>query len=180
MRRIACAANGNCLFIALYVAYELHMRSTERSTNSTQEISGTDGIAIRRGARVKSLLLEFYAKNNWSKETPFGTRKQILLTELSCLRDLTDDDLEDYCKTLSWGSTPEYLAFAVLANVSIEIYVPTPTGYVLRDAVRIPSNAQGRPLRLVFDRQHYDVLIEEGPLEPPGPTGPTSPPGGEN
>jgi hypothetical protein len=164
MRRIPCEPNGNCLFIALYVAYERRLRKQECPFGEPfAEVSGTDATAIRRGSRVKDLIKEFYSRDNWSKLTPFGTRKEILCTELSCLRDLTDSDLEDYLKTLSWGSTPEYLAFALLANVCIKIYVPDQTGYTLRDSVIVGSSDAVDALCLVFDRQHYDVLVDPRP-----------------
>jgi hypothetical protein len=80
--------------------------------------------------------------------------------------------LEDYLKTLSWGSTPEYLAFALLANVSIKIYVPDQRGYSLRDSVVVgaPDARDSRDaLCLVFDRQHYDVLVEPALPDPDEP-----------
>jgi hypothetical protein len=154
MKIIKCAPNGDCLFIALYVGYELICRKREQTS---QSISGTDDLALKRGSLLKRLIKEFYAKDHWDKETKFGTRKSILQTELSSVRDTTDDDIEAYLQTLSWGSTPEYLAFALLSNVSIKVYVPRENTLVLRDSVDNGPDT----ISLVYANHHYDVLHED-------------------
>lgn len=151
MRTIDCAPNGDCLFIALYVGYELICR---RKEGLRGHVSGTDESALRKGALVKRLIKEFYAKDNWDKPTQFGTRKSILQTEMSCLRDLTDEDIDDYLQTLSWGSTPEYLAFSLLSGISVRVYVPKDSTLVLRDSVETGPDT----ISLVYASHHYDVI----------------------
>jgi hypothetical protein len=63
-------------------------------------------------------------------------------------------DIEDYLETLSWGSTPEYLAFAIVSGVSIKVYVPKDNKIVLRDSVENGPET----ISLLYTNHHYDVI----------------------
>lgn len=144
--RIRCAPNGSCLFIALGVAYKGY-------------VSGFSSDALRTAEKIRALIKAYYHEDLWNLQTPFGTRKSILEREVSRIDDITDRDLERYVNSVTWGSTPEYLAFALLTNCSVEIYVPDDNVYKVRDRIVLGP----RVLRLVFENQHYDALVLNRP-----------------
>lgn len=153
-RRIRCAPNGSCLFIALGVGYAA---CRHRPVPCGYSLS-----ARQTGERIRSLVQAYYHPSLWSLETPVGPRKRILEHELSSSKDLTDRDLSTYVQTVTWGSTPEYLSFAFLSDCSLTVYVPEGDGYTLRDHIHRGPDT----IYLVFEQYHYDCLIPSLDLGP--------------
>lgn len=162
-KRVKCCPYGACLFIALRMGFEwngiVDLLKQGRRDDRALNFNGLSHLAQDQGHLVRKLVCKFYSKPNWAHDTPFGTRRSILERELSKeVVDVTDADIERYVRDMEhsseWGSTPEYLAFAIMAQASIKVYAGTHDLFLMDEVCLTDTD-----ICLYFTGNHYDLLV---------------------
>lgn len=161
-KRVRVAPDGSCLFTSLRLGFEL-LGLLKGPRNPGQVFSGHDPSVLQSAQRLRAIICNFYSRDKWDLLVSEGTtRKSILQAELSNKAlDVTDDDINEYLVKMkrsdTWGSQPEYIAFAYMARVSVNVHVITASGLSLVDTF----GGFDRSIDLLFLGNHYDLLVKE-------------------
>jgi hypothetical protein len=195
MRIIKAAGNGRCLFISLRLALECFTLIEIKAKGDpvpTHCINGHAECVVSSAETLCGMICDWYEKGLSKEVAGFGsyitsgrqwTRRDILAIEMVQKgRDVPEEGSEreqaalGYIKRMrqrgSWGSTPEYTAFAFMSKLRVEVYQPaesfskeTPDefaakGLTLINAVQ-PIEPKGT-VRLLFNgSNHYDLLLSD-------------------
>lgn len=198
MKVIRVKPNGRCLFIALRLALEsvTVLRNVRMGRETPRAcFNGYEPAVIDSAESLAELIFAWYSKKPCAEVPGFGQtggagapawrRMDILATEMvSQGRDVDDNDaakqaaadryLERMRQPGEWGSTPEYLAFAFLSKLAVEVYQPagpagasseTPddfktAGLTLINSVKPPVVLE--TVHLLYNgHNHYDLLVTD-------------------
>lgn len=199
MRVIKAAGNGRCLFISLRLALEcftlidLQQRSQETPTYC---INGHADCVIKSAETLCGMICDWYQNGLMKVVAGFGSyissgrswvRRDILAIEMVQRgRDVPEEGPDrdkaayGYLKRMrqrgSWGSTPEYTAFAFMSKLRVEVYQPadsfskeTPDEFAAKGLTLIntvePVDPKGT-IRILFNgSNHYDLLLSNEDTE---------------
>lgn len=195
MRVIKAAGNGRCLFISLRLALECFTLIDMEARSEPVPVHCINGRAdcvIKSAETLAGMICDWY-QNNMAKEVVgFGSyissgrawvRRDLIAIEMVQKgRDVPEDGPERESAALkylakmrqrgSWGSTPEYTAFAFMSKLRVEVYQPadlfskeTPDEFARKGLTLInivePLGHKGT-VRILFNgSNHYDLLLSE-------------------
>lgn len=187
---IRAAPNGSCLFISLRLALEYHsviQKAEGGNPVSKFLLDGRHPRALKFAEDLRAVLLKWYETGLDKRVDCFGeyeaggrpwTRADIIANEIHELgaADVAQQGpariqaAKDYIAKLkvpgAWGGVPEYTAFALMANVEVQVW-----GWTFADGkCTLATNALGtvKPpnpeavVKLLYNgSNHYDLLIDQ-------------------
>lgn len=183
---IQAEPNGSCLFISLRLALEAQAvltkaRAKERVTTAC--LDGSAPALLKSAEELRTMIVQWYSAH-LDKSVPLGSpplkRGDILAIEMvRHAHDVPeqgperDAAIQKYLAAMqrsgTWGSTPEYVAFALMAKLNVRVVQPGPRpqgasaafGPELKtvDTVAVPGAEY--TISLLFDgHSHYDLLVD--------------------
>lgn len=195
MRVIQASGNGRCLFVSLRLALECTaILSMDRKGQCPKSVclDGHSKTVTSSAEDLAQLICKWYSSGLDKEISSFGSyvqsgrqwcKRDILAMEMVQRgRDIPEDGPErhkaalDYLQKMqrpgTWGSTPEYTAFAFMSKLKVEVYQPqqsqsseTPMEFKSRGLNLIntvePPNAVGT-IRLLYNGvNHYNLLLSD-------------------
>lgn len=178
------SGNGGCLFTSMAINY-LYVNSLLNGQEGEFCLNGMDKEPVKKGFQLRLSIVQ-YLQDNINKEIrslgDFShmkenkmTLKDLLLLELSRKEDLPKEPskenkliyeyLKEMCNHDTWGSTPEYIIFAILSGFAVHIWRPDTDGsLILNDSFPIEypqlNNSLQKEIHLLFCYgNHYEPLI---------------------
>lgn len=182
---IEADANGSCLFTSLRLGLELHAVLAKHRSGTRVVSACLDGRApalLKSAEDLRAMVVQWYA-DNLDKEIP-GDAPRLKRGDLLAIEmvrhahdvpvdgPLRTEAIQKYLAAMrrqgTWGSTPEYVAFAMMSKLSVKVFQPmgrpNGTSASLGPEVRIVDevrldNPTGS-ISLLFDgHSHYDLLV---------------------
>ena len=196
--RIQASPNGSCLFISLRLALECNkvldtpiFSSEEPNPCARAVINGQDPRVLKSSENLRSLIVQWYQRHLAREVPDLGTyvhngrawnRGDLIAVEMISKQGDIPDEPNDpkrisamhqyltHIQRGAWGSTPEYTAFAFMANCIVEVYQvqtnalecsnPEVQPVFLINCVR-PTDAT-RTVKLLYSgHNHYDLLVSQ-------------------
>lgn len=184
MKIVKAAGNGSCLFISLRLGLELRhvikLIDDGRPPN-TCNLNGCSREVLESAEHLRSMMIKWYdtglfkemkSLGLYTENGRFWMRGDLLALEMvrrgadvpECGAERTAKMLqyiEDMRKAGTWGSTPEYTAFAMMSKLHVQVYQPQEGSLVLVNEVAPAEASRGVVKLLYTNGTHYDLLVDD-------------------
>jgi hypothetical protein len=182
MKVLHVKGNGSCLYISLRLGleYKKILKTYEENGTVFGNLNGFDSRVCESAEKLRDIICQWYSAYLQKELPAFGklnegsdkiwTRGDLLLCEAHNIFDkleVPEDALGRtqvmlrYLKYVSvqrtWGGQAEYVAFAFLAKLNVEVY--DRSGKLLNNIN--PPNSVGTVKILFTGSSHYDLLIDD-------------------